>query len=135
MEAKGLTSEQFEQWVTALESGRYGTAPSCTWAMREADGTMSYDSLGLLGSLVLGVDWLTPGVVVNAHGSQRSTSGPLNEVDGVHATPLPLARALPAEVRREVQERDEAFAPWRKTASWLRAERHRFVAPLASNAP
>ncbi|MEJ5946556.1 hypothetical protein WDZ17_14760 [Pseudokineococcus basanitobsidens] len=74
-------------------------------------------------------------MVVNAHGTQRSTSGLLNEVDGVHAIPLPLARALPAEVRREVQERDEAFAPWRETASWLRAERHRCVTPLASNAP
>ncbi|MEJ5946345.1 hypothetical protein WDZ17_13690 [Pseudokineococcus basanitobsidens] len=130
MDAKGLTAEQFEQWVTALESGAHGAGPGCTWGMREGDGTMSHDTLGLLGALVLGVDWLSPGVV-DAHGTHRSTSGPLNEVDGVHAVPLALARALPVDVRRDVQERDENFTPWPETAAWLREQRQRCLAPLA----
>lgn len=132
MDAKRLTAQQLEQWVTALESGRHSTAPGCTWGMREGDGTMTYDTLGLLGAVVLGIDWLSPGVVVNAHGTQRSTSGPLNEVDGVRAVPVALARALAPEVRREVQERDEALKPWHETAAWLREQRHRCLAPLAS---
>lgn len=134
MDAKGLTAQQFEQWVTALESGHHGTGPGCTWGMRDSDGTMSYDTLGLLGALVLGIDWLSPGVVVNAHGTHSKTSGLLDWVNGVHAIPLPLARALPPDVRREVQERDEIFTPWRETASWLREQRHRCLAPLPSPA-
>lgn len=133
MDAKGLTAQQFEQWAVALESGRHGTAPSCTWGVRESDGRMRYDTLGQLGALVLGIDWLSPGVVVNAHGTHRSTSGPLDEVDGVHAVPLALARALPPDVRHEVQERDEVSTPWRETAAWLRAQRHSCVAPLAAH--
>ena len=116
----GLSHEEFEAWLVALESGEYGQGQG-TLRNRLGPGRVTYCCLGVL-CVVTGVDL-----------DRTVNSYPLGQHTGVamysgEAEAMPALAKLPYDVRDELAKANDSGFSFREIAAWLRRNRHLVLA-------